>query len=63
MSNVITDFCFKLIQKCMASDPDERLTFEEILQELRENEYDLANSIDKSVIHQRDMEICLFEDQ
>lgn len=47
----------------MASDPDERLTFEEILQELRENEYDLANSIDKPVIHQRDMEICLFEDQ
>ena len=50
----------KNIENCFVY---ERPTFEEILQELRENEYDLANSIDKSVIYQRDVELCLFEDQ
>ena len=61
ISSSISEFCIYLIQKCMEKDPDDRPTFEEILEELRKNEYSLASSIDKLVIQQRDMELSLFE--
>lgn len=54
-------FCIKLIKKCIEKDPDDRPTFEEILKELRKNEYSLTSSIDKLVIHQRDIELSFVE--
>ena len=60
-SNSISAFCIQLIKKCLSGDPKDRPTFEEILEDLRENEYSLTSSINKEVIHQRDMELALFE--
>ena len=60
-SSSISEFCINLIKKCMSIDPDDRPSFDEIIKELRKNEYALASSIDKLVIHVRDMELSLFE--
>ena len=60
-SSSISDFCIQLIKRCLSYDPKDRPSSEEILNDLRKNDYSLASSIDKSVVHQRDMELSLFE--
>ena len=60
-SSSISDFCIILIQKCLEKDPKDRPSFDEILDEMRKNEFSLASSNDKFVINQRDIELSIFE--
>lgn len=59
----ISSFCIQLIKKCMELKPENRPSFNEILNELRKNEFSLASYIDKSVIYRRDKELDLFENE
>ena len=60
-SDSISNFCINLIKKCLQADPSDRPSFDEILNDIRENEYLLASFIDKSVVYKKDHELELFE--
>ena len=57
----ISSFCIKLIEKCLSFSPSKRPSFEEILNELRENSYDLAQGVDPSILSIRDKQLEFIE--
>ena len=60
-SSQISEFCIDLISRCTKTKPDERPSFEEILKDLREHGYGLADEIDRDLIEKRDNELTSFE--
>ena len=60
-SLAISQFCLDLIGKCLNADPNERPSFDEILDLMKENDYNLASDIDKAVISKRDRELDFYE--
>ena len=57
----ISQFCIDLIKKCLKVDPNERPSFEDILIDIRNHNYQLAGNIDRSVIYLRDQQLELFD--
>lgn len=57
----VSQFCIDLIKKYLAVDPKDRLSFEDILIDIRNNNYQLASNIDQSVIYLRDQMLELFD--
>lgn len=60
-SSSISSFCIKLISKCLENSPSKRPSFEEILNLMRENSYDLADDINHSILKKRDDELTSIE--
>lgn len=60
-SKSISDFCCHLISKCLSSDPNERPTFKEILEDIKKHSYNLASSVDESIISHRDDELIQYD--
>lgn len=60
-SDNISQFCIDLIQKCVAFDPNNRPTFKDILDEMRNRSYDLAAQIDSEVVARRHRSLERFE--
>ena len=49
-SGNVSQFCTDLIKRCLSPDPKSRPSFEEILLEIRKNEFNLAPDVDTSII-------------
>lgn len=60
-SSSISSLCIDIIKKCTKHNPLDRPSFDDILNDLRKNNYSLANYVDQSIISRRDNEIELFE--
>ena len=60
-SKKISPFCIKLISMCLEYSPSKRPSFEEILNLMRENSYDLVDGINYSLLKKRDSELSLIE--
>ena len=60
-SDSISKFCIELIKKCLSFDPLKRPSFDDIINDIRKNNYLLASNIDQSVVFHRDHELELFE--
>lgn len=56
-SQSMSEFCINLVSKCLNSDPNERPTFKDILEDIRKNSYSLASNVDVSIISRRDDEL------
>ena len=54
-----SSFCVHLIEKCLAPECSERPSFENILDELRKNSFQIADDVDSEVIYQRDKQLGL----
>lgn len=52
-SNSISQFCISLISKCLQYNPKYHPSFEDILEEIRNNSYSLASGIDTCKISKR----------
>lgn len=57
----ISQFCIDLISRCLSPTPSDRPSFEEILNDMRENSFNLASNIDVSIIERRDRELNYIE--
>lgn len=57
----ISSFCINVISKCLSFDPSDRPSFENILDEMRKNFYQLADSVNSMIISKRDKELELIE--
>lgn len=53
-SDSISPFCISLISQCLSHSPGDRPSFEDILNQMRENSFELAPEVDKSVLSKRD---------
>lgn len=60
-SSSISSLCIDIIKKCTKHNPLDRPSFDDILNDLRKNNYSLADYVDQSIISRRDNEIELFE--
>ena len=60
-STSISKFCIKLIEQCLAHSPSKRPSFEEILNQIRENSYELAPGVDPLILSKRDKELDFIE--
>lgn len=60
-SSSISNFGIKLITKCTDYEPLNRPSFEEILNEMRGQSFEIAPGIDQSLVSKRDHELSLFE--
>ena len=49
----MTKYCIKLIKKCTESDPSNRPSFDEIIEDMKNNSFKLAEGIDSNVINHR----------
>lgn len=56
-SDSISEFCLSLIAKCASPNPSERPSFDDILDELRKNDYNLSSGIDIEFVKKRDIEL------
>lgn len=56
-SDSISQFCINLISKCVSINPDDRPSFEKILEELKSNSYELASEVNKKIISKRNQEL------
>lgn len=61
-SDSISSFCLNLIRHCLSFSPEKRPSFEEILNYLRTNSYQLASNVDPSILTKRDKELSFIED-
>ena len=52
-SSSISKFCINLIKKCMSFNPKKRPTFDQILEDMFNNEFKLADEIDSKLIMRR----------
>lgn len=50
-------FGIKLMEKCLSPDCSERPSFENILNELRKNSFQIADDVDSEIISQRDKQL------
>ena len=57
----ISSFCINVISKCLSFDPSDRPSFENILDEMRKNFYQLADSVNSMIISKRDKELEFIE--
>lgn len=57
----ISSFCINLISQCLAFDPSKRPSFEQILNQLRENSYELVQGVNPSNLSMRDKELEYIE--
>lgn len=57
----ISKFCIELIDQCLSPKPSKRPSFEDILNMMRTNSYELAPDIDSLILSQRDKELDFFE--
>lgn len=60
-SDSISSFCINLIRHCLSFSPEKRPSFEEILNYLRTNSYQLASNVDPSILTKRDKELSFIE--
>lgn len=60
-SNLISPFCIKLIEQCLSFTPSNRPSFEEILNQMRENSFELASGVDSLILSKRDKELIFIE--
>lgn len=58
---MISEFCIRLIEKCLSFKPSDRPSFDEILTEIRMNSYELAADVDPSLLSKRDKELEFIE--
>lgn len=56
-SKSASQFCIDLISRCLAYDPKDRPTFDEIISDIQTNSYLLFNEVDQEKIEQREQEI------
>lgn len=56
-SSSISEFCINLISSCLSFDPKNRPSFDEILNQIRTNNYLFADNIDQKLVSQRDNEL------
>ena len=59
-SNSISKFCINLIERCLSYSTLKRPSFEEILQEMRENSYKLAPGVNSINLSKRDKVLNTF---
>lgn len=62
-SKSISEFCIDLIKNCLSYKPSDRPSFDEILTQLRENMYQLADDVDPSILRKRDMELSSIKNE
>lgn len=60
-SDSISPFCINLIEQCTVRSPLKRPSFDNILNQLRENSFELASDIDPSILLKRDKELEFIE--
>lgn len=60
-SSSISKCCIELMKICIADDPKERPSFEEILEFLRKCKFMLSPDVDPSIVEQRDKELEYFK--
>ena len=60
-SDSISPFCINLIEQCTVRSPLKRPSFDSILNQLRENSFELASDIDPSILLKRDKELEFIE--
>ena len=60
-SDSISRFCLDLIARCTAAEPADRPSFDQILNELRRNDFRLAGDVDKEFVEKRDKELISFD--
>ena len=53
----ISEYCIGLIKKCTSFEPSKRPSFDQIINEMEENSFDLASEIDKEVVIHRYKEL------
>ena len=56
-SSSISKFCISLIKSCLSFDPEDRPSFDDILNEIRKHSYALASGVDKEELSGRDEEL------
>lgn len=52
-SNLMTQFCIDLVKQCLSVDPSQRLTFEEILNQIRDHSFALASDVNSDIVERR----------
>ena len=57
----MNQYCIDLIKKCTSFNPDDRPTFEEVLQSMKKNSFSFASDIDKTILTNRDHELLLLD--
>lgn len=60
-SSSISEFGVDLISRCLSFDYESHPSFEDILNEIRENNYDLAPNVNVNIVAKRDNELSLNE--
>ena len=60
-SSSISKNCIEIISKCLSYKPSERPSFEQILTQMRENSYELAQGVDPLILSMRDKELEYIE--
>lgn len=61
LSACVSKFCLDLINKCLSPLPLDRPSFQEILDDMKNNSFQFTEDVDPSVLIQRDKEIELIE--
>lgn len=56
-SNYISKFCIELIEECLSNNPEDRPSFEMIIEKLKNNLYGLASNVDKEIVSRRHHEL------
>ena len=56
-SNYISKFCIELIEECLSNNPEDRPSFEMIIEKLKNNSYGLASNVDKEIVSRRHHEL------
>lgn len=60
-SMMISKCCLDLIKMCLVSDHSERPSFDEIIDLVRKNSYQLAPYVDIEIVYKRDNELKAYE--
>ncbi|KAK8871923.1 hypothetical protein M9Y10_007669 [Tritrichomonas musculus] len=56
-SDSISKFCIDLISECLSNNPEDRPSFEMIIEKLKNNSYNLASKVDNEIVSSRHKEL------